>query len=114
VFLTAGRTGAGWRCDALGRTVASGVVPPPSRLVLARSSSLLFGAAPPGTTRVQAVLLDLASGQTRLREIAATSVASPRTAVYVARVAADARLLTLVGLDADGRPTMRCDQETCR
>jgi hypothetical protein len=111
VFLTTAGTGAGWRCDALSPRVAGGVAPPPMLLV---GPGLLFGAAPPATTHVQALLLDVATRKTRWRRIPARAVAEPRTAVYVARVRGDVRLITVVGLDDDGTPTMRCDQELCR
>jgi hypothetical protein len=111
VFLTVGGGGAGWRCNALSPAVARGVVPPPTLYVPQR---LLFGAAPVGTTRVQALVLDVATQRTSLRRISTRVVEDPLTAVYVARLKADVRLLSVVGLGADGRPTMRCDQETCR
>jgi hypothetical protein len=111
VFLTTSTGGAGWRCNALSPAVAGGVVPPPTLFV---EPGLVVGAAPAATTRVQALLLDVATRRTQLRRIPARAVEEPRTAVYVARLPGDVRLLTLVGLDADGRPTMRCDQETCR
>jgi hypothetical protein len=116
VFLTVPFGGAGWRCDALSRTVAAGAVPPPTLFALPRSTGrfLLFGAAPKGTTRIQALLLRVDSGRTALREVAARAIENPDTAIYIARLAGDVRLLTVVGLDAGGRPTMRCDQETCR
>lgn len=116
VFLTAPSGGSGWRCKALGRTVAAGVAPPPTLFAPPRSADrlLLFGAAPSRTTRVQALLLDVASGKSLLREIPARKITTPDTAVYVTQLTGDLRLLTVVGLDADGRPTMRCDQETCR
>jgi hypothetical protein len=116
VFLTVPSGGAGWRCDALGRTVAAGSVPPPTLFALPRSADrfMLFGAAPSATTRVQALLLHVDSGRTQLHEISARAIERLDTAVYVARLAGDVRLLTVVGLDAAGRPTMRCDQETCR
>jgi hypothetical protein len=60
------------------------------------------------------LLLDAGSGKARVREIRARAIEHPELAVYVARLTGDVRLLTVVGLDAGGRPTMRCDQETCR
>jgi hypothetical protein len=111
VFLTTRGSGAGWRCNALSPAVARGVVPPPTLLV---APGLLFGAAPSATTHVQALLLDTATRRTVLKRIPARAVEDPRTAVYVARLTSDVRLLTVVGVDADGRPTMRCDQELCR
>jgi hypothetical protein len=109
VFLTIGGGGAGWRCNALSPAVARGVAPPPTL-----HERLLFGAAPPETTRVQALVLHVDTRRTELQDIRARAVEDPRTAVYVARLDGDVRLLTVVGLDAGGRPTMRCDQEICR
>jgi hypothetical protein len=116
VFLSVASGGAGWRCEALSRAVAAGVAPPPTLFAPPRTPgrSLLFGAAPSRTTRVQALLLDAVSGKTRLLEIPARAIERAGAAVYVASVGGDVRLLTVVGLDTDGRPTMRCDQETCR
>jgi hypothetical protein len=116
VFLSVRDGGAGWRCNALARTVAGGSAPPPTLYTPPRDGggALLFGAAPAGTTRIQALLLRGDSSRTVLRRIPARAIANLDTAVYVARITGDARLLTVVGLDADGRPTMRCDQETCR
>ncbi|WP_028068051.1 hypothetical protein [Solirubrobacter soli] len=111
VFLTTATSGAGWRCNALSPAVARGVVPPPTLLV---EPGLLFGAAPPATTHVDALVLDIATRKTRLQRITARAVDDPRTAVYVARLRGDVRLITVVGTDADGHPTMRCDQELCR
>ncbi|HWK29368.1 MAG TPA: hypothetical protein VNS09_22585 [Solirubrobacter sp.] len=116
VFLTVAHGGAGWRCDALAPAVAAGVTPPP--VIFApprtRTHAFLFGAAPAGTVRVQALLIEHGAPHAVLRDVPARAAERPKATVYVARVPAGARLLTAVGLDARGRPTMRCDQETCR
>ncbi|MDA0162158.1 hypothetical protein OM076_17940 [Solirubrobacter ginsenosidimutans] len=116
VFLAVAHGGAGWRCNALSRAVASGVVPPPTLFAPPRSPGrfLLFGAAPGATTRIQALLRDARTGNTRLRGFPVRPAGDAAFTVYVARLAGDAELLTVIGLDARGRPTMRCDQETCR
>jgi hypothetical protein len=117
LFITVPGGGAGRRCDALPRAIAAGPVPPPTLFTPAGGGelTLLFGAVPAGTTRVQAVFLRSRSGRAELREFRARPVRRPWVgAVFVARVPRDVRLLTTIGLDARGRPTVRCDPERCR
>lgn len=117
LFLTVPGGGAGRRCDALPRAIAAGPVPPPTLFTppRGRDLALLFGAVPAGTTRVQVVFLRSRSGRAELREFRARPVRRPWAgAVFVARVPREVRLLTAIGLDEAGRPTVRCDPERCR
>ena len=117
LFLTVPGGGAGRRCDALPRAVVAGPVPPPTLFTppRGRGRTFLFGAVPAGTTRVQLVFLRSRSGRAELREFRARRIRRPWAgAVFVARVPREVRLLTTIGLDEAGRPTVRCDPERCR
>lgn len=115
LFITVPEAGAGRRCDALAPAVAAGPVTPPTLFAPPRGEALLFGAVPASTTRVQAMLLDSRSGRAEVRELRVRAVRAPKPlTVFVTRLPRDSRLLTAVGLDARGHPTVRCDPEECR